>query len=376
MSNYGNLNFDDEWEDEPLKKYLRKKKKRDNITDTRLDDLRRALVKSPETSDYQSWDEFLDWQNGQTIDDAWAFLDQMREAGLSENTCREYMAIVSSFLSGLLEKGIVVDSNPAKYVHDEANFEPEEKEWVDRTPNEVGEYLSSIRDPLFQSAATVFAKTGIRRGENYNTDLPHLHIDHPSYYALLEEHDVTIHEKIANRPDSLFIPSEPTIGEEYRGEKRLLGNKRVRATILPLDKETKHSLLNWLAVRPITEYPHPLWTGKKSYQGRERIGKNAFKRRITGDLAEKHGFYSPDTKEKFTLHWFRHFFTTNMKPGFGHHDKHLDPIMIKYLRGDKNTSSRSDNQSGADIMEVYTHDWGDQIRQPYLDNIYQFGIYD
>jgi len=27
-------------------------------------------------------------------------------------------------------------------------------------------------------------------------------------------------------------------------------------------------------------------------------------------------------------------------------------------------------------MEVYTHDWGDQVREQYLDAIYKFGIYD
>jgi len=55
-----------------------------------------------------------------------------------------------------------------------------------------------------------------------------------------------------------------------------------------------------------------------------------------------------------------------MKPGRGHHDDSIAPSLVKYIRGDVED----------DIMEVYTHDWGDQVREQYLDAIYKFGIYD
>lgn len=371
MSDYGDLEFDEEWEEKPLQKYMEYKRTRDKITKSRYGDIRRTLVQSPEDSEYQAWDEFLDWESKQTIDDAWAFLDQLRES-LAESSCEECMEIVLTFLDHLMQRE-VVSSNPARYVYDEATFDREEKDWIERTPEEVGEFIGSIQDPLFRAATMLFAKLGIRQGENYNIDLPFLHLDHPGYYELLEQHGVTLHDEVEDYPDSLYIPSEPTKDEDYRGEKRLLGNKRVRGTRLPIDEETKHALLTYLAIRPKTEYPHPLWTGKKSYQGRERIGKNAFKRRIAGDLAEEHGFYQSDSEKDYSTHWFRHFFNTNMKPGFGNHTGHIDPIMVKFLRGDRNTSNRSDSD-GKDIMEVYTHDWGNQIQRKYLENIYQFGI--
>jgi integrase len=60
--------------------------------------------------------------------------------------------------------------------------------------------------------------------------------------------------------------------------------------------------------------------------------------------------------ENVTPHYFRHFFTTHLR------DRTGDRGVVKYLRGDV----------ASDIIDTYTHNWGDQVRQTYLENIYTF----
>jgi len=175
---------------------------------------------------------------------------------------------------------------------------------------------------------------------------------------------VTLVDEVADHPDTLYIPSEPTVGEIFRGETRIRGNKRKRDTKIPIDEETKKALLDWLVVRPETSYPHPLWVTPNGEP--DRIGETNPNEKLTNYWAEETGLVDDGNTGAFTPHWFRHFFTTNMKPGRGHHDDSIAPSLVKYVRGDVED----------DIMEVYTHDWGDQVREQYLDAIYNFGIYE
>lgn len=362
MSKYGDIDFDQRWEDEPLEKYLEHKRTVDNITNSRCKSIINTVVNSPDRVPWESWDEHTDWRDGMTIADARSFKQQLEGAGLGSRTVEEYLKIVQSFLKELLERD-VVESNPVAYVCDETNFEHSDKDKIDRTVGEVGTYLRSIPNLQQRGLGVTFGKTGIRKGENINIDLPFVHLDHKIYYTTLDKHGISVHDEIADNPDTLYIPSEPTTGELFRGEKRLCGNKRERGTRIPIDTELKHALLDWLAVRPETEYPHPLWVSTK---GGGRIGKMNPNEKLTNYWAEQTGLVDDGDTEEFTPHWFRHFFTTNMKPGRGHHDDSIPPSLVKYIRGDVED----------DIMEVYTHDWGSQVRQKYLDAIYQFGIYD
>lgn len=363
MTNYGDLNFSDQWYDEPLERYLKHKRTVDNLTDRRFNAIHKIVVKSPDKCEWEAWDEFVDWRDGMTLADARAFKQQLEDAGLGSRTVEEKLRIVQSFLKELLERD-VIQSNPVAYVCDETDFDHDESNKIDRTVDEIGEFLRAIPNLQQRGIGVTFAKTGVRTGENNNIDLPFLHLDHEIYYDILDQHDVTLVDKVADHPDTLYIPSEPTIGEAFRGEKRSLGNKRKRGTKIPIDGELKKALLDWLAVRPETSYPHPLWVkpaGKPT-----RIGQKNPNSKLTNYWAEKTGLVDDGDTGAFTPHWFRHFFTTNMKPGRGHHYDSIAPSLVKYIRGDVED----------DIMEVYTHDWGDQVREQYLDAIYQFGIYD
>jgi integrase/recombinase XerC len=363
MSKYGDLDFDEQWYDEPLTKYLNHKRTVDNITEKRYDDIYRTVVESSEESEWEAWDEFTDWRNGMTLDDARAFKQQLDDAGLASRTLEEKLRIVQSFLKELLERD-VIGSNPVAYVCDETAFDHSEPAKIDRTIPEIGTFLRAIPSLQQRAMGTTFAKTGIRKGENYNIDLPFIHLDHDAFYRTLDQHGISVHDEIADHPDTLYIPSEPTMGEEWRSEKRILGNKRKRSTRIPIDGELKQAMLDWLAVRPETAHPHPLWV--TSSRNPTRIGTANLNKKLTKYWAEETGLVEDGSTGEFTSHWFRHFFTTNMKPGRGHHDDSIPPTLVKYIRGDVED----------DIMEVYTHDWGTQVREQYLDAIYQFGIYD
>lgn len=369
MSKYGNLDFDDEWYDQPLEKYLTYKRDVDEVTDVRFRGIKRAIVNSPDQSDWQAWDEFVDWRGGMTTSDARQFLSQLRAAGLAERSVEHRMRTVQSFLKELLDRD-VVDSNPVAYVTDEATFDHDEKEKTDRSVADIGAFLSAIPNLQLRAIGTTFAKTGIRIGELYNIDLPFLNLDHKIFEETVVRHDITLHEEVADHSDSFYIPSEPTMGEVYRSEKRKRGNKRKRDTLIPVDSELKRALLDWLAARPETVHPHPLWTSPQSQP--TRLSKSHIKT-LTDRWAEETRLVDDGSTGAFTPHWFRHFFTTNMQPGRGYHEQSIAPTLIKYIRGDVGTATEG---SGTDIMDVYSHDWGDQVRREYLDNIYHFGIYD
>ena len=360
MSKYGDIEFDQRWNNEPLEKYLEYKK--GDVTENRYNVIFNTVAESSDNASWVSWDEHCDWRDGMTIEDAKQFKNQLEDAGLSSRYVESSLRTVRAFLSELLKRD-VVDSNPVAYICDEADFDHDNKGKIDRTPNEIGTYLQKIPNLQQRAFGTTFAKTGIRRGENINIDLPFVHLDDDIYYQTLDQHGISVHDEIADNPDTLYIPSEPTVKEVFRDEERNLGNKRKRGTRIPIDPELKRALLDWLAVRPVTEYPHPLWV---SVRGGGRLGESNPNKNLTNYWAEETGLVDDGGTGEFTSHWFRHFFTTNMKPGRGHHDDSIDPSLVKYIRGDVED----------DIMEVYTHDWGNQVREQYLDAIYHFGIYD
>lgn len=370
MSRYGDLDFDDEWYDQPLERYLHHKREVDDVTDRRFSQIQTAIVDSPNRANYQAWDEFVDWRDDMTTDDARGFLQQLRNAGLGENTVEEKMRTVQSFLKELLDRD-VIDSNPVAYVCDEATFDPDETGKIDRTVAEIGAYLGAIPDLQHRAMGLTFAKTGLRLGELLNIDLPFVHLNHDIFYETLDRHGISLHDEVADQPDTLYIPSEPTVGERFRGEKRGHGNKRKRSTRIPVDRELKRGLLDWLAARPDTAHPHPLWTSPIGEPTRNT--DTGIKEKLVNHWAEETGLVDDGSTSKFSSHWFRHFFTTNMQPGRGHHDQEIAPTLVKYIRGDVGTATEG---SGTDIMDVYSHDWGDQVREQYLDAIYQFGIYD
>lgn len=369
MSKRGNLTYDDNWYTSPIEKYLEYKK--GDVSNDRYNKIKNSILDSPDSASWVSWAEHVPgWRNEMTVSDGKSFKQQLESAPeLGSRAVEMRLLDVSSFLEELLDKNTddrkVIDSNPVGYVLDNTDFDHPDNEWIDRSITEIGSFLANIPELQLRAMGVTMSKTGIRNGENYNIDLPFIHLDHDIFYNTLDRHGVSIHDEIRDRPDTLYIPSEPKVGEKYRGEKRVTGNKRKRATRIPIDQELKRAILDWLAVRPETEYPHPLWVSPLDMHTK-RIGITHTGRKLCNIFAEKTGFVEDGNTGLLTPHYFRHVFTTNLKPGMGYHNGSLPPSLVRFLRGDVE----------GDIMEVYTHDWGDQVREQYLDAIYHFGIYD
>ncbi|MDX1746061.1 MAG: site-specific integrase, partial [Halobacteriales archaeon] len=109
------------------------------------------------------------------------------------------------------------------------------------------EFVATIAHPLDRALVITFLKTGIRIGELCNLDLRDVHLDDPDVRRV---YDIPPRGALSDRPDSLFVPAEPSQGSTYNGERRRASNKRQRSTVIPIDTELKGTLKRWLAIRP------------------------------------------------------------------------------------------------------------------------------
>jgi integrase len=117
----------------------------------------------------------------------------------------------------------------------------------------------------------------------------------------------------------------------------------------------KQVLVRWLAIRPdAVSSAEPLFLGTAEGWG-ERLDPEAV-RHVVETHAREWGWYRTGggASENVTPHYFRHFFTTHLR------DRTGDRGIVKYLRGDV----------ADDIIDTYTHNWGDKVRETYEANIY------
>lgn len=392
---YGNLGMSEQetWNN-PCEDFLEMKQDPDledeeGVTVRRLDTIRRVIKDGRDDGRWKGWDEFVpDWQErgdpdleGQLkAEDGIEFYNHLREAGVSKYTAMEtHLSILQQFLNECMKRG-VVDANPAAYVLDQLDNPGTEKNYPEVTVRELGDFLKSIKDPQLRAGYTTMAKLAIRIGEALNIDLPFLHLDHPIYYDYIESQGIELNESVEDYPDSLYIPSEPTVDEEFRGEIRKCGNKTEKGKLLPIDRETKRVLLDWIAVRPNIGHPYPLFY---SATKNKRPRSQSWLRKLKAHLRE-YGLaveYVEDDGKNMDLHYFRHFFSTNMQDGEGTYENgNWTWAKVKIIRGDiginRVGSNGSENEANDSLRPTYTHNWGDAIRDPYLKDIYQFGIYD
>ncbi|SFS57106.1 tyrosine-type recombinase/integrase [Halostagnicola kamekurae] len=243
------------------------------------------------------------------------------------------------------------DENPMALVMEEMS------ESIDTNPtrrdisvSEMRSFVDSIGHPLERAVIVTLLKTGMRVGELCNLDLRDLHID-----VSRLEYDRQPRVELERRADSLFVSARPARGATVNGEERTASNKRERDTIVPVDAELRRTLERWLAIRPDSRSPaEPLFLD---------TGESWGQRLTPGDIryiVEKHarerGWYRTGggATENVTPHYFRHFFTTHLR------DRTGDRGVVKYLRGDV----------ASDVIDTYTHNWGDQVRMVYESNIY------
>jgi integrase len=309
--------------------------------------------------------------------------------------------------------------------------------------NRIDEFLNWCDHPLTRALWILAFKLGPRSGEAVNIDLWCVNIDHLIYDQIIENHDIQLHPKIRDRPDTVFVygqfnegdevPSGETTGSKKNGEVRSSGNKRKRdqGSVLPVDSELKTALVEWMLVRPSTAHQnteiHPLFTigtgevkrplaatienklwrnktdmidniqrfaEEESLEGEncptcgadqlikrnpadaERPGRR-FRCRECEEIHWRSIFWDGDLKQsqRVTYHQGRHSFSSAHNPtNSGLHGNSIpDAVRKKAIRGDSN--NEGDTEDTVYIEGKY-RDFEADVRQPYLDGIYKFGIYD
>jgi len=276
--------------------------------------------------------------------DCMAWIHQLR-GSVGESTVATYASYLHRFYSYMGEVGALED-NPMALVMEEIdesiNADPSRR---DLTVPAMRSFVDRIDHPLDRAVVVTLLKTGMRAGELCNLDLRDLSV----------EAGGETRAELDGRPDSLYVPSAPSRGEQYDGEVREASNKRERATTVPVDDELSTVLRRWLAIRPDPRSDAgPLFVSTA----------DAWGKRLTPDMvhhvvechAREQGWYRDGggASENVTPHYFRHFFTTHLR------DRTGDRGVVKYLRGDV----------AQDVIDTYTHEWGGRVRDVYEANIY------
>jgi integrase len=300
------------------------------------------------------FERFLDGEDPASAShrDCMSFVHSLR-GDVADSTVATYAAYLHRFYGYMTEVG-AFDGNPMTLVMEEMD------ETVDKDPARrdvsipaMRSFVAGIRHPLHRALVVTLLKTGMRVGELCNLDLRDLSVvdaDLEGAYSLGDR------PALSERPESVYVTAEAAVGEELNGEVRTAANKRKRGTVIPVDDELRRTLKRWLAVRPDSSSPaEPLFVGTAEGWG-ERLEPQAV-RHVVERYAREEGWYRTGggADENVTPHYFRHFFTTHLR------DRTGDRGVVKYLRGDV----------ADDVIDTYTHNWGDQVRETYEANVYR-----
>jgi integrase/recombinase XerC len=266
------------------------------------------------------------------------------------STIATYASYLNRFYDYMTQVGIF-DENPMILVMEELSESIETNPTRrDISVSEMRAFVGLIGHPLERAVIVTLLKTGMRVGELCNLDLRDCHVETPE---LTLEWEPRV--QLERRPDSLFVAAEPARGRLVNGEERSASNKRKRETVIPVDEELYQALLEWLAIRPDPLSPaDPLFLNTGESWG-SRLEPSEV-RSFVETHARERGWYRTGggAAENVTPHYFRHFFTTHLR------DRTGDRGVVKYLRGDV----------ASDVIDTYTHNWGDQVRTVYEANIY------
>lgn len=293
-------------------------------------------------------------QSGLRIDEAthrdcmeWVHSLRADHAG---STVATYASYLHRFYSYMTQVG-VLDTNPMTLVVEQI------EESIDTDParreisvEEMQEFVQGISHPLDRAVVITLLKTGLRVGELCNLDLQDLNLPMDSL-----DIDTETRPQLSGQSNTLYVSPEPSRGERTNDEPRTASNKRKRKTVVPVDEELQSVLIEWLAVRPDPISPaDPLFVSTGGSWGHRLTTDMAHT--IVTDHAAERGWYRTGggAEENVTPHYFRHFFTTHLRSQTG------DRGIVKYLRGDV----------AEDVIDTYTHNWGDRVRETYEENIY------
>jgi len=288
--------------------------------------------------------------DGATHRDCMAYVHSLRDQQ-SESTVATYASYLHRFYAYMNQVG-TFDQNPMSLVMEEMD------ETIDTDPQrreisvpEMRSFVADITHPLERAVVVTLLKTGMRAGELCNLDLRDIQLSESKLAA-----PDRVRVQLDGRSNSLFVSAKPAVGTVVNGEERSAANKRKRATTIPIDDELATVLEQWLAIRPDPQSSAgPLFTSTSGDWG-TRLTPDMV-HHIVEQHARDHGWYQDGggAAANVTPHYFRHFFTTHLR------DRTGDRGIVKYLRGDV----------AQDVIDTYTHEWGDRVRTVYENQIYQ-----
>ncbi|QSG02582.1 tyrosine-type recombinase/integrase [Natranaeroarchaeum sulfidigenes] len=267
------------------------------------------------------------------------------------STVATYASYLHRFYGYMTQVG-VLDANPMTLVVDQI------EESIDTDParreislEEMQEFVQGITHPLDRAIVVTLLKTGLRVGELCNLDVRDVNIATDGLDA-----EMDVRPQLSGQLNTLYVSPDPSRGERTNGEERTASNKRKRQTVVPVDEELESVLVEWLAIRPDpVSDADPLFVSTGDSWGHRLTTDMAHT--IVTEHAEARGWYRSGggAAENVTPHYFRHFFTTHLRSETG------DRGIVKYLRGDV----------AEDVIDTYTHNWGDRVRETYEESIYQ-----
>jgi site-specific recombinase XerD len=313
-----------------------------------------AYGKSPSTVyEYErvlrDFDEFLEDEEGDeksrghadaTRRDCMRYIAYLRRSDLSPSSVATYASYLHRFYAYLVKADeYPQDTNPMALVTDEMdesiNKNPRRREL---TVEDVSDFLRTVNHPRDRCMLVLLFKTGMRAGELANLNLRHVSLSVEENENYGTGGDPLLNER------SIYVDSE------------IEGNKRVRDTLVPVDDEVERELVRWLRVRPETPGDEEPLFVSLSPASSGRLSSEAVAE-ATRKYTREYGWWSPenDMRQNVTPHYCRHFFTTYLRDASG------DDALVRYLRGD----------TGGDVLETYTHNWGDRVREKYEKYIYR-----
>lgn len=433
-----------EWRINPIGKY---REENSNLTQK---DLTRKIKTLREFEEFLLW--WADSESRQNYEvlgvrdtvrqDVEVFRDKVLKPrpDFNDRTIENHLSRLNMFFNAL-EKASAIAGNPARKPLEDFRENHDTDAGRPYIPfHRVRRFLCWLDRPYSRAMWLLAFKQGLRTGEAINLDLRCLHIDHPVFWRITDNHDVALDPRIRDKPDTILIygefnektviPNDDTAGFEGKGEEREVGNKRKQenGSVLPIDSELKTALIEWLLVRPTTGYReidvHPLFTSggtantqrlltggmrdrlwNKEYHpdsiqifqqeaqldecptcGEEVIEENLKSGEKTGrrfrcrKCHQTHWrsiYWQGDlaTEQKMTYHQGRTYFSSAHTPAnSGIHDGAIpDEVRKKGIRGDSN--NQGDTEDIVYIKDEYRN-FDEDIREPYLDGIYKFEIYD
>ena len=280
--------------------------------------------------------------------DCMAYVHSLR-GDVAESTVASYAAYLHRFYAYMAQVGRF-DANPMALVMEELDERIETDPTRREIPlEEMRAFVAGIAHPLHRAVVLTLLKTGMRAGELCNLDRRDLSL------SLLED-VLEPRPALDGRGDALYVSPEPTAGEATDGEERTASNKRQRATVVPVDDELGVALARWFAARPDPVPDTDPLLASTSERWGARLTPH-----MVHHVVERHardrGWYREGggSEENVTPHYFRHYFTTHMR------DRTGDRGVVKYLRGDV----------AGDVIDTYTHNWGDRVREVYEANVYR-----